>query len=506
MRVLVLVVVILSALSGSPFTQGSAQAVWTYEESGTRRHLRDVWGTSANDVYVVGDAGTIRHYDGTKWTSQDSGTRAALRGVHGSSSSNVFAVGDDGTILHFDGKQWAAQPSATKFDLEAVWCAGPSDAFAVGVQGTTARFHDGRWSAETTVLGRPVSGGTDYQADLLGVWGSSASDVVAVGAFLSKPMGRRIVGGGLIVRFDGQKWVRDEGDFQDGFTDVWGRAGDAYCTAGFFHGLECRGRRPDDDRRSIPTVFQLGGGLTSPTGWYYHSLTSVFGVSDSALLVTTSGWQAPANKATDISISAAPSGLRPFPRQGLAAVLRYDGSRWTTELVVDKRYQFQYPALEAIWAAPSGEAVAVGEWGAILRRSRSDEPISYNRPARHWIGQLKNPDRDERRLAAAALLSLGPVSAVPALMDALKDQDTPVRATAARALGEMGPAANSSTPALVGALSDREWPVRFHAATALGDIGTLAKDALPGLRQVATTDQKLEVRQAAEQALRRIGG
>jgi hypothetical protein len=34
------------------------------------------------------------------WSSVSSGTTQALRGVWGSSASNVWAVGDDGTILH----------------------------------------------------------------------------------------------------------------------------------------------------------------------------------------------------------------------------------------------------------------------------------------------------------------------------------------------------------------------------------------------------------------------
>ena len=31
-------------------------------------NLKDVWGSSASDVYVVGEGGFIAQYDGSSWT------------------------------------------------------------------------------------------------------------------------------------------------------------------------------------------------------------------------------------------------------------------------------------------------------------------------------------------------------------------------------------------------------------------------------------------------------
>jgi hypothetical protein len=44
--------------------------------------------------------GTIVHYDGASWKPMDPGTTGVLNGVWGSSANDVWAVGDDGTILH----------------------------------------------------------------------------------------------------------------------------------------------------------------------------------------------------------------------------------------------------------------------------------------------------------------------------------------------------------------------------------------------------------------------
>lgn len=63
--------------------------------------LTAVWGSSANDVYVVGTSGTILHSsDGTTFTAEPSGVTFNLNGVGGSGPNDVYAVGDHGTILH----------------------------------------------------------------------------------------------------------------------------------------------------------------------------------------------------------------------------------------------------------------------------------------------------------------------------------------------------------------------------------------------------------------------
>jgi hypothetical protein len=71
-----------------------------------RETLRGVWGSSANDIWVVGNHGTILRYDGASWHDVPSGTELNLGGVTGSAADDVWAVGDHGVILHFDGKSW----------------------------------------------------------------------------------------------------------------------------------------------------------------------------------------------------------------------------------------------------------------------------------------------------------------------------------------------------------------------------------------------------------------
>jgi hypothetical protein len=110
-----------------PFT---AFAGWTYMTSGTTNSLHDVWGSSGSDVFVVGDGGTILHYNGNTWSTMTSGTTNWLSGVWGSSGSDVFAVGGS-TILHYDGINWSSMSSGANYLLD-VWGSSSSDVFAVG--------------------------------------------------------------------------------------------------------------------------------------------------------------------------------------------------------------------------------------------------------------------------------------------------------------------------------------------------------------------------------------
>ena len=49
-------------------------AGWEIQHSAPRGNgLRAVWGNSSTDVFAVGDAGTILHYDGTCWSTMVTG-------------------------------------------------------------------------------------------------------------------------------------------------------------------------------------------------------------------------------------------------------------------------------------------------------------------------------------------------------------------------------------------------------------------------------------------------
>ena len=146
---------------------------WALEGSRTGGQLRGVWGPDANNIWAVGDFGTVVKWNGTTWTAQRNGTAEYLGGVWGHEckqplagrnfgghplerncpvhetqrrsdlvsgvwgldANNVWAVGggdSSSTILKWDGGAWATQDAGTPNALSSIWGLDASNIWAVG--------------------------------------------------------------------------------------------------------------------------------------------------------------------------------------------------------------------------------------------------------------------------------------------------------------------------------------------------------------------------------------
>ena len=124
-----------------------------------------------------------------------------------------------------------------------------------------------------------------------------------------------------------------------------------------------------------------------------------------------------------------------------------------------------------------------------------------------WLENRGGPQLDSRtRMAAIATLrELGPPakSAIPALIEALKENDARVQAYAAFALGAIGQEPSMVVPALAARLNDPDPVVRGNSVGALSKFGERAKAAVPALER-ALYDTNGNVRSLARIALRKI--
>lgn len=127
------------------------------------------------------------------------------------------------------------------------------------------------------------------------------------------------------------------------------------------------------------------------------------------------------------------------------------------------------------------------------------------------VDKLLNYDADDsdgsRVVGAQMLGECGPIAsaAVPALVHRLKDKQDDVRIAAAEALLKIAPEKNheAAIGVLTEELKNRDVLTRILAAEALGRLGPVAQETAPALESVLKAPEA-EVRQAAEQALKKI--
>lgn len=165
--------------------------------------LFGVWARSADEVWIVGERGTVRRWDGAGLRTLSSGATGALLAVTGDrASGEVWIGGQGGRVLRWDGA--ALQPVEVEYPADilsifrapdgAVWAGGDSERIwrrGVGDE----YFARVRISAD----GDPITG----------LWASGPDDIWAVGG-QHAPDG---MGGALVfstvLRWDGNLWRRD---------------------------------------------------------------------------------------------------------------------------------------------------------------------------------------------------------------------------------------------------------------------------------------------------------
>jgi hypothetical protein len=210
----------LSDASGTPsgvraVPDGEGGAVLAWEQNPTLPYynaIRSIWGFSSTNIYAVGEAGAIFHYDGQSWQAVAVSPGYDLHDIWGSSPDDVYAVGVNGTVLHYDGSSWQyLSVVPTTKTLWGVWGSGASDVFVVGSGGTIRHWDGSSWQT----MDYPVSG------TLTAVHGNSGSNIYAVGKDDGYLNGKL-----LILKYDGSTWSkvvngRESPGAQDVYYGVW---------------------------------------------------------------------------------------------------------------------------------------------------------------------------------------------------------------------------------------------------------------------------------------------
>ncbi len=163
--------------------------------------VNKMWGTSGNDIYVVGALGGIAHYDGSSWQKLDSGIDIEIQDIWGTTNpqnknlevlciaankfrnegKRLLRIKEDGTIetLPDSGLSWS---------LSSVWFVPGEKYYIVG-----AGIYQ-KADLNSTNLWKRYPPGEVTNFFTNSIRGVAMNDIVAVGAF------------GEIVHFNGHTW------------------------------------------------------------------------------------------------------------------------------------------------------------------------------------------------------------------------------------------------------------------------------------------------------------
>ena len=316
-----------------PPTPGEAQWRWLAPVT-QGAPLADIWGSSADNLFVVGYDGVVLRYDGSSWRKTNAPTSENLNAVWGTSANHVVAAGDNGTILVFDGTSWKAQSSGTDAFLLDVWGTSSSDIFAVGSNRTVLHYDGNSWSTLSELVPGPA---------LNGVWGTSGTDVYATGI------------GKNLFHYDGVSWDVLPTPATFSLSAIWG-AGPSDIFAVGSNGAAIRFNGVDWE------VIDVATDLFFRDLWG-RSASEVYASGQNGIIYLWDGdsWSQTANPSVEEVAGVFGGDGRTFAAGQEGALLELSGNQW------EYTPQGLTVALEDVWVAPDGAAYFAGERGTILR-------------------------------------------------------------------------------------------------------------------------------------------
>jgi hypothetical protein len=247
---------------------------------------------------------------------------------------NVTSIEDD-TMFTLQGSEWSSFASGIKTNINGLWGSSPTDIHAVGANGAIVHYNGGGWTLQQT----PVD-----DIELHALHGFGADDIHAVGD------------SAMIVHFDGLSWeIQDVPGVFSSLKSVWGATPDDVYAVGQY-------TMAHYDGTSWSSMF-IG---LSPKDYQ-----GIHGADGSVFLVAKAAWV----YARDASGAWTPAqlshkkdlfGVRAFAADNVFAVgaegtvSHFNGAEWTTMETPTEKDLF------AVWGSSPSDVFAVGESGTII--------------------------------------------------------------------------------------------------------------------------------------------
>ncbi len=283
-----------------------------------------------------------------------------FEGVWGTAPHDVFAVGryaqgdiygdgghtqGGGLVLHYDGSGWSRMDADIQVGLEDVWGTSPTDVFAVGGGGDIWHYDGSEWDIMIS-----------SKNELNAVWGTPAIGIFAVG------------GCGAVLRYNGSRWVETDTGYCRNLNDIWGAFSDDVFAVG--DGGTILHYDGND------WIAMGGGGSYDLKAVWGSSNTDVFAMGEHiALHYDGEHWSPMPEREQNYEVNLyygiwGTSGTDVFAvgsaiSYGLGAIWNYNGNEWRYTDYDHPRQTANF-FLKDIWGSSSSDIFAVGTGRVIL--------------------------------------------------------------------------------------------------------------------------------------------
>jgi hypothetical protein len=162
------------------YRAAGASGAFVMQDCGVSTWLTGIWGSGPEQIWAVGQKSTLCRWNGTAWIKQPDlqgrYSEGNLTHIWGTSTQSAWILSDADYLYHFQGSTWDELPCPGS--LRSGW--GKRKAmFVVGNHGTI-KMYDGTGDYDFVCPLHSVRSGTEET--LLGIWGSSAGAIWAVGS------------------------------------------------------------------------------------------------------------------------------------------------------------------------------------------------------------------------------------------------------------------------------------------------------------------------------------
>ena len=158
--------------------------------------VNKLWGTSSEDLYVVGNEGNIAHYKNGVWTKIESGTELDLTDIYGDSDGNLYAAGVDiafgkGVVVKGDQSvNWSVMIEGDIIDeselfdklfgsFGALWIDENNTIYTGG--DFFYEFRNSEWNYVLSLPENHIGGDQSYIGYIYSIRGNKSNDIVVSG-------------------------------------------------------------------------------------------------------------------------------------------------------------------------------------------------------------------------------------------------------------------------------------------------------------------------------------